>query len=328
MNRLTFAVVALLAAVPCAALTLSADDAPQEDPLAPEAQRILVVATQASGTGVFMDLLGQELNTVSFQDANIDAPADTYFRPQDIMRARDIKHVVLKFNLHGDEVSEDPLQRLRNIQERFQPHKTILAMRHPVENYEKLKAHAIGANPLDFVDTNCSTTTPPELDAGGDHLYTFGRRCGSPEGKLRALETVYEAFQKNSSLFDAVIYIGDLLNHETHHEEVVTTMNSIGFPLLLSHFDLKQRPSSEIFERSEGAIAPTEDPLQPNRHRGFEWYTGDFYDLAMVKTWSSDDNHFTEESLLWAQKNLPALMGVSWDTMRSCLASGLVAIAP
>lgn len=305
-----FAIVAALAVAPCTGLTFSGTPEAAEpkhsaglQSNASRARRTLVVCLQASGCSVFVKLLGQHEGTVVIQDAHIYAPAPSFPMPEHFAPRDDLDHIVLKVSLQGDDVHPRPIIRLRKIQERFQPHKTILAMRSPVENYEKLMEHTIGAP--DFVDTRCAVIPPVELQ--GNASQTYGNRCGSPLGKLRSLDKLWRRYKKDPpGLFDAVVLYEDLVGDASRRENVVSAMNSIGFPLNYSHFDMA-RSSEEVLSRAKAALVKVP--------RFFKWGTGDVLDGPIRLR--SQAQKFAKESVQLVSENVPTLFNESWDAMRS-----------
>lgn len=212
-------------------------------------QRILIVCTQASGCTTFAKLLGQVDKTMVFMDTFIYVPTWMMPAPGDL-NPQDAKYIVLKTTLQDRDVA-DPMDRLQQIKARFRPDRTILYVRHPVETFEHLKKHA---GPK--VDVECA---PKPLVGWG-----YGSRCGSPEGKLRAMEVLWE---QREDVFDAIVPYEALIEKRGTWDDIVWTMNSIGFPLERTHFQMsKNNREVELYAR-----------LRMGKSQ-FDWGTGDVVD--------------------------------------------------
>eukprot|EP00927_Polykrikos_kofoidii_P086551 TRINITY_DN9731_c0_g3_i1.p1 TRINITY_DN9731_c0_g3~~TRINITY_DN9731_c0_g3_i1.p1 ORF type:complete len:726 (+),score=126.97 TRINITY_DN9731_c0_g3_i1:52-2229(+) len=184
----------------------------------PRPKTILIVCLQSSGCSLFAKLLAQRRGTLVYPDMHV------YVQPNSLpaihdLDTEDVDFVVLKTTIQGDEVA-DPLERLQQMKARFKPDKTVLFLRHPGNNLMHLVKHS-----LDKVDTDCA---PHELSNFG-----YGSRCGSPQGKLRSLEVLW---QEREDIFDAIVCLTDLIADKSRWDELIWTMNAIGYPLDRGHF--------------------------------------------------------------------------------------------
>ena len=85
--------------------------------------------------------------------------------------------------LHGDEVA-DGGARLRAIAHAFAPDATLLYVRHPADNLASLQKHVRPGVAEKGVVDRCGKLGAP---------IGYGWRCGTPAGKLRALEAVWRS---------------------------------------------------------------------------------------------------------------------------------------
>eukprot|EP00448_Togula_jolla_P000418 CAMPEP_0170614532 /NCGR_PEP_ID=MMETSP0224-20130122/24857_1 /TAXON_ID=285029 /ORGANISM="Togula jolla, Strain CCCM 725" /LENGTH=633 /DNA_ID=CAMNT_0010940209 /DNA_START=112 /DNA_END=2013 /DNA_ORIENTATION=+ len=244
-------------------------------------RRILVTCLQSSGCSLFTLLLGQHARTATFVDVFISTPTQNFPRPQDL-DPQDAEYIVLKTTIQGDDVV-DPLARLKAIKLRFQPDKTILMVRDPADNYQHLLEHMRG----DMVDTVCVPGVVAQ--------FGYGARCGSPDGKLRALEMLYQA---REDVFDAVVSHRDLVDEQGGWDEVIWTLNTIGFPLDREHFDMKRSTDEiETYARSCMGVAD------------FSWGMGD---AQSGEIQAQEMETVISEDLARAEALCPTLMS-QWD---------------
>lgn len=215
-------------------------------------KRVLVVCLQSAGCSLFMALLGQVDDTVSFIDLFVFTPVTAFPKPEDL-EPQGAKFVFLKVTIQGDEVA-DPVGRLDDIKARFRPHHSILFLREPLENYEHLLKH-INRDPMDF-DRKCENAVRSDWGYAG--------RCGSIPGKLRAVEKLWRQKAKH---FDAAVSYDDLVLDQQRWTNITSTMNSLGFPLTLEHFQMRST-LDDIAKYSRQRMGSAE----------FDWGTGDAAD--------------------------------------------------
>ena len=202
---------------------------------APAQFRVLVHCLQSSGCTYFMAILGQSAQVVTVLDVAINSegvPA----RAQDVVVREDAypstssnstkpdnsSHpatiVVAKvpiWGLHED----DPVERLRRLQRQFNPHATLLFVRHPVDNLASLNKHRLSKR---------------------THNRGYALSHGDPDSKLQALEKLWKRRQE---LFSEVIYYPELFLDRANVVERLRSLRrpgevvpSIGLPITHCNF--------------------------------------------------------------------------------------------
>ncbi len=170
---------------------------------APAQFRVLVHCLQSSGCTYFMAILGQSAQVVTVLDVAINSdgvPA----RAQDVVVREDLYPsssspnsttadksrnpatiVVAKVPIWGLH-EECPVERLRRLQRQFNPHATLLFVRHPVDNLASLNKHRLSKR---------------------THHPGYALSHGDPHSKLQALEKLWK---RREELFSEVVYYAEL----------------------------------------------------------------------------------------------------------------------
>ena len=175
----------------------------------------------------------------------------------------------MKVAVRGEDVV-DSVNRYLYVIKRFQPDISIFFIRHPVDNWASLDKH---------IRSTTNRKKPDKCHGNTALAIGYGWRCGTPNGKLTALEHLYRVHNKprdksrefidreSGGLFDLVVRLTLVLLHSEFvsqpartapntqvrypdlfvaRDRVVKQLNSVGFPLELRHWDLPVSPKEVL----------------------------------------------------------------------------------
>lgn len=181
--------------------------------------KIFITCLQASGCSLLAYLLGQRDGTTSLLDIGIrqDIPHDKRFFKRAIEAFPKVDTIVIKHPLRGD-TSYNPVNYYNMVKKRYNPEIFLLFVRDPIDMFLHLTKHIS----VDAFGSSSNIPSEKELSScfSIGNPQNYGLTCGSPESKLRALDTLFlqrkelniKLFTYESICIDRVLLAEDLNN--------------------------------------------------------------------------------------------------------------------
>uniref|UniRef100_A0A7S3V1Q4 Sulfotransferase domain-containing protein n=1 Tax=Aplanochytrium stocchinoi TaxID=215587 RepID=A0A7S3V1Q4_9STRA len=217
--------------------------------------RVFIAAAQASGSTLLAYLMGQNEDSAAVLDMGVrqNMPALSYF--EKATRDPKIKDIVVKASIRG--ISHTPKVWIKHIQQQYNPDYSILFLRNPIDTMLHLLTH-IGVG---------TKTVPSEAkfrscDKSDFQEFSYGLRCGTPAGKLKALN---DLFKNAESDFQRVITYEDLCLNRTL---VVRHLNEDGYCIPLYSFNQPKYSIIDVMKKGFYYFPSSHDP------KGLFWGAG------------------------------------------------------
>eukprot|EP00966_Prymnesium_polylepis_P088876 2056517-Prymnesium_polylepis.1 len=192
--------------------------------------------------------------------------------------------------IRGDELQPSPADRVVAIQRSFEPHVTLLFVTHPARSLAALEKHVVtlasgkhaGARAVSLLAASRQPGGPPAhtidvqcTDKLEDDHPGYGWLCGTPAGKLRALEAVWTAAADNGATplraasglrrasgnttrIDEVVRSDDMCG--TDRAKLIRRLRDRGIALSAASFAVREPPGA-LATRARAFVAKLSPPL-------------------------------------------------------------------